>query len=40
MKKVPLGQKRVKLSCHHDQIDDYGQKEKEEYKPNDKTVLV
>ena len=30
MKKVLLGPKRVKLSYHLDQIDDYGQKGKEE----------
>ena len=37
MKKVPLGPKRVKLSNHHDGIDGYGQKEKEEYKAYDIT---
>ena len=30
MKKVPLGQKRVKLSNHHDGIHDYGQKKEED----------
>ena len=32
MKKLPLGSKRVKLSNHHDGINDYGPKEKEEDK--------
>ena len=36
MKKVPLGPKRVKLSYHHNDIDDYGQKEKEEDKSRNK----
>ena len=40
IKKVPLGPKRVKLSYHHDGIDDYGQKEKEEDKPYDFTKQV
>ena len=40
MKKVPLGPKRVKLSNHHDGIDDYGLKEKEEYKAYDITTQV
>ena len=40
MKKVPLGPKRVKLSCHLDQIDDYGQKGKQEDKHYDFTTQV
>ena len=40
MKKVPLGSKRDKLSNHHDGIDDYGQKEKEEDKHYDITKQV
>ena len=40
MKKVPLGSKRVKLSNHHDQIHNYGQKGKEEDKAYDFTKQV
>ena len=40
MKKVPLGPKRIKLFYHHDGIDDYGLKEKEEYKTHDITKQV
>ena len=40
MKKVPLGPKRVKLSYHHNWIDDSVQKEIEENKHHDFTKQV
>ena len=40
MKKVPFSPKRVNLSNHHDEIDDYGLKEKEEYIAYDITKQV